>query len=106
MPALLSPEEARARIIASCKDIEVMLLEKNAAYGNSVFDPIGIFSKTSPVEGISTRVDDKLQRLRAGHEYPGDDTLDDLIGYLVLLRIARKKKAELEQVSSKSSPYP
>lgn len=90
MPALLTPEAAREAIVRTCDEIRDMLLEKNESYGNSVFDPIGIFSKANPVEGISTRVDDKLQRMKAGHEFPGDDTIKDLIGYLVLLRIARK----------------
>lgn len=67
-----------------------MLIEKNAAYGNSALDPVRVFSKASPTEQILIRLDDKLSRLARGHEYPGDDTIDDLLGYLFLYLIARE----------------
>lgn len=64
-----------------------MLISKNAAYGNSALDPVRIFSQADPVEQIRVRIDDKLSRIQRG---AGDDedTVGDLIGYLVLLRIA------------------
>ena len=34
------------------------------------------------------RIDDKLSRLARGTDYADEDTVLDLIGYLVLLRIA------------------
>jgi hypothetical protein len=37
-----------------------------------------------------SRIDDKLNRLMKGTEYPGDNDIDDLIGYLVLLKIAKQ----------------
>jgi hypothetical protein len=64
--------------------IKTMLLAKNAAYGNSAFKPISIFAKGNPIEQIDTRIDDKLNRIAHGHEYHGDDTIMDLIGYLIL----------------------
>lgn len=70
--------------------IEAMLIEKNAAYGNAALDPVRVFSKADPAEQILVRIDDKLSRLKRGHEYPGDDTIRDLIGYLVLLLIAKE----------------
>lgn len=70
-------------------DIEDMLLKKNAAYGNSALEPVRIFSTASPVEQILVRIDDKLSRLQRGHEYQGDDTAKDLLGYLILLEIAK-----------------
>jgi len=77
-------------IITECKDIGTMLIAKNKAYGNSVFEPIGIFAKTDWENQINTRIDDKLSRVSRGSEYPGDDTILDLIGYLILLRVGRK----------------
>ena len=77
-------------IITECKDIGTMLVAKNEAYGNSVFEPIGIFAKTDWENQINTRIDDKLCRVSRGSEYPGDDTILDLIGYLILLRVGRK----------------
>jgi hypothetical protein len=72
-------------------DIEKMLIEKNRAYGDSALEPVRIFSKTETVEQLYVRIDDKLSRVQRGHEYPGDDTIKDLIGYLVLLLVAKER---------------
>lgn len=72
--------------------IRNMLIEKNKAYGNSALNPVQIFSKAGRTESILTRIDDKLSRIARGNEFPGDDTIDDLIGYLVLLKIARESE--------------
>ena len=77
-------------IMTECNIIGNMLCTKNKAYGNSVFEPIGIFAKNDWEDQINTRIDDKLSRVARGNEYPGDDTILDLIGYLILLRIGRK----------------
>ena len=66
-----------------------MLVAKNKAYGNSALNPVRVFSKASPQEQLLVRIDDKLSRLARGNEYPGDDTIDDLIGYLIILKIAK-----------------
>jgi hypothetical protein len=68
-----------------------MLIEKNHAYGDSALDPVRIFSKADPVEQIKVRIDDKLSRLARGAA-AGEDVERDLIGYLVLLRVARRSK--------------
>ena len=68
-----------------------MLIEKNIAYGDSALDPVRIFSKSDPVEQLRVRIDDKLSRLMKGTDYIGDNDIDDLIGYLVLLKIAKEK---------------
>ena len=82
-----------------CADLEKMLLDKNAAYGNSALDPVRIFSKADPVEQIRVRIDDKLSRLARG-QAAGEDVELDLLGYLVLLRVARRmyeaQKREIE----------
>ena len=71
---------------------EKMLISKNKAYGNSALNPVRVFSKASPQEQILVRIDDKLSRLARGSEYPGDDTIDDLLGYLVLLKMSKGTK--------------
>jgi hypothetical protein len=68
-----------------------MLINKNRSYGNSALDPIRIFSKAGPREQLHVRIDDKLNRLMKGTDYPGDNDIDDLIGYLVLLKIAKSQ---------------
>jgi hypothetical protein len=74
-----------------CKEIESLLISKNRAYGDSALEPVRMFSKANAAEQILVRIDDKLSRVSRGHEYVGDDTIDDLIGYLVLLKVARKR---------------
>ena len=67
-----------------------MLIEKNRAYGDSALDPVRIFSKASTIEQILVRIDDKLSRLARGSA-DGEDVENDLMGYLVILRVARKR---------------
>lgn len=74
------------------RDIRRMLIEKNVAYGNSALEPVRIFSRADAVEQINVRLDDKLSRLKRGHA-AGEDVIRDLIGYLVLLRIAGRAGA-------------
>ncbi|KYC49197.1 MAG: hypothetical protein AMQ74_01465 [Candidatus Methanofastidiosum methylothiophilum] len=72
-------------------ELSTFLLEKNEAYGNSAFCPINIFSKANALEQIDVRIDDKLNRLMKGKEYIGDDTVLDLIGYLIIRRMITNK---------------
>lgn len=72
--------------------VRQMLIDKNKAYGNSALEPVRIFSNASPVEQICVRIDDKLSRLMRGHEFQGDDTGRDLLGYLVLLEVAKSER--------------
>ena len=83
---------AGREILDSCHEMAHMLIKKNIAYGNSALDPVRIFSKAEPKEQLYVRIDDKLSRLMKGTDYPGDNDIDDLIGYLVLLKIAKGKE--------------
>lgn len=76
------------RVVNEIKD---MLIKKNLAYGDSALDPVRIFAKSNSIEQIFVRIDDKLSRFARGKEYPGDNDIDDLIGYLVLLKIAKER---------------
>lgn len=68
-----------------CNRLADFLVEKNRAYGNSAAEPAGIFAKRlDNLAQIDVRIDDKLNRLAKGSEYPGDDTVKDLAGYLIL----------------------
>jgi len=74
-----------------CRNMGEFLVEKNIAYGNSFMEPIGIFaSKLDSEQQLYVRIDDKLNRLKKGEEYPGDDTVKDLAGYLLLLMVLRE----------------
>lgn len=72
-------------------DILELLLHKNISYGNSAIEPLRLFSNASVEEQIMVRIDDKLSRLKNNQEYPGDNDIDDLIGYLILLKVVRRK---------------
>ena len=78
-----------------CDDIKDLLLQKNIKYGDSALDPLRVLSKASAKEQILVRIDDKLSRISRGdilHE--DEDVVNDLIGYLVLLKIALKREAD------------
>lgn len=78
------------KIIVECLEIAEMLIKKNISYGNSALEPIRIFSKADSKEQIRVRIDDKLNRIQNDQAFPGDNDIDDLIGYLILLKIANK----------------
>jgi hypothetical protein len=81
--------DAVDRVKATLDDVAVILLEKNKAYGNSALDPVRYFSKADAAEQIKVRIDDKLSRIMRGSaEAFNEDVVLDLIGYLVLLRVA------------------
>lgn len=68
------------------------VIGKNASYGDSALNPIRVFSKADRMEQLFVRLDDKLSRVQRGSEYPGDDTLRDIIGYATLILIARESE--------------
>jgi hypothetical protein len=69
-------------------EIRDLLIAKNIKYGNSALEPLGVFSKLSAKEGLLVRIDDKLKRIKNGSlEKDDEDVVNDLIGYLVLLKI-------------------
>ena len=76
-------------IDTECESIKQMLISKNQQYGNSFADPVRIFSKATPEEGLRIRIDDKLSRIARGQD-AGEDTILDLVGYLILLRVLRR----------------
>lgn len=80
------------------QEIAEMLIEKNRRYGNSALQPSRIFSNASETEQILVRIDDKLSRVKAAGGFNkyivsnDEDVINDLIGYLVLLKLAYESK--------------
>ena len=71
--------------------IKELLISKNRKYGNSAISPSRIFSKLDNISTILVRIDDKLTRIKnIGFDINSDneDTINDLIGYLVILKYA------------------
>jgi hypothetical protein len=84
----------RDKIKSKCKQLEQLLLQKNARYGNSALEPMNVFSEANAVAGIKMRIDDKLKRIKnAGLVDSTEDTLQDLAGYLILLMIAKDNES-------------
>src|SRR5690606_42083023 len=88
-PTRVSTFDRSLRAVLS--EIQALLLKKNAAYGDSALTPVRAFSKSYSAEQIRVRIDDKLSRLMRGTEYENEDTVTDLLGYLILLKIAEKR---------------
>jgi len=83
--------------IASVKEqldeIQDLLIKKNTAYGDAALSPMRVFSKSDSIEQIKVRIDDKLSRIKkTGITDSSEDTVLDLIGYLILLRIKIKEE--------------
>ena len=93
--------KTQEEISAVCNDIKELLLYKNKKYGDSALNPSRIFSKASAVEQLLVRIDDKLNRIKKGAGLVGEDedVIQDLIGYLVLLKIGLKhQQAETNEL--------
>jgi cell division protein ZapA (FtsZ GTPase activity inhibitor) len=57
---------------------------------------VRIFSKADNLEQIRVRIDDKLSRIMRGNGLIQEDTVFDLMGYLVLLRVAQRQEREID----------
>lgn len=69
-----------------------MLIQKNKSYGNAALDPVRVFSTADSEEQIKVRIDDKLSRIQRGNNSFNEDTIKDLIGYLVLLQYKKSQE--------------
>jgi len=89
------------QIASACDEIKTLLIDKNLRYGDSALNPVRIFSKSDAVEQILVRIDDKLSRIQrgAGLIASDEDVVNDLIGYLILLKIALKENIQPEHDS-------
>lgn len=80
------------------KEFENLLIGKNAKYGNAYANSIGIFSPKQRLEALAIRIDDKLTRYKHQREVGDDseDTLKDIIGYLILFYVQRQTLRETD----------
>lgn len=87
--------EAQSRfcddVTAVCQELSAMLIDKNRKYGDSALNPVRVFSKAGAMEQIRVQLDDKLSRLNSGQADDTEDVEWDLMGYLVLLRVAARR---------------
>jgi len=95
----MSLTDSQKNIAEVCDSIKDLLLEKNRKYGDSALNPVRIFSKADAKEQLKVRIDDKLNRLMNQQVDDNEDTVTDLIGYLILYQVQNKKK-EKDQLYS------
>lgn len=88
--------KSATEIAIVCDQIKELLLSKNMRYGDSALNPSRIFSKADATEQLLVRIDDKLSRIQkgAGLVASDEDVVSDLIGYLILLKIALANKSK------------
>jgi hypothetical protein len=77
-------------ISKECDNLKELLLEKNRKYGDAAVNPARFFSKASATEQILVRLDDKLNRWINRQNDEDEDVLLDMLGYLILYRVAQK----------------
>ena len=82
--------EINVHIKEAADEVVEMLLRKNLAYGDSALNPLRVFSKADAGAGLRVRIDDKLSRIRNQGFDDSEDTLQDLIGYLILYRAGQR----------------
>jgi hypothetical protein len=80
-------------------EIKELLISKNKKYGNSALEPLGVFSQLSAKDGLLIRIDDKLKRIKNGSlDRDDEDVINDLIGYLVLLKIHANHESNFDEL--------
>lgn len=88
IPPVSDTQRAIAR---ECDRVKALLLDKNEAYGDSATDPLRVFSSADADAAMRVRIDDKLSRIARGRDYGDEDTVVDLVGYLILLLVGRRR---------------
>lgn len=93
-------ETTREDIAEICDFVKELLISKNEKYGDSALNPVRIFSSSDGIEQLKVRIDDKLSRISRGAGCLGsdEDVITDLIGYLVLLKIAFKRESVFSDI--------
>ena len=98
--------DTREKIERVGAEIIGLLISKNADYGDSATSPVSIFGDGDPIKSLCARIDDKISRIKQKGIYDKtEDTVKDLVGYLILLLIALKDKEEpLNQMKNRNKP--
>jgi len=81
-------------------EVKNMLLEKNRKYGDAALSPMRVFSKAPVDEQIRVRLDDKVSRLASGQLDDDEDVIKDMLGYLIILRMAKRREESIDSAST------
>lgn len=93
-------DEINKLIAKEYQSLSDLAILKNNSYNGSIFKPDWIIKPSMELSnkdmielGLTARINDKLQRIKsAGLKGFDEDNLKDLIGYLILFRIAQGLK--------------
>tara|TARA_R100000152_G_C6758257_1_gene182132 strand:- start:1059 stop:1457 length:399 start_codon:yes stop_codon:yes gene_type:complete len=84
-------KDFEGKLLEVTKEITDLLISKNKAYGDTALNPVKIFSSLDSTEALCARIDDKIMRIKnKGINDDTEDTVSDLIGYLLLLKMSKK----------------
>jgi hypothetical protein len=83
---LVEESNTQQKIQILFSNFSEFLKEKNKRYGDSVINPVKVFSKVEPENKACIRLDEKLQRIINSTELRKND-VSDTFGYLALLMI-------------------
>ena len=84
-----------------CSQVQDLIISKNRNYGDSATNPCNIFAKGNAIQSLCARIDDKLSRIKnKGINDETEDTVTDLIGYLILLKVAIKQNESNKKYSN------
>jgi hypothetical protein len=97
----MSITQTQIGICTVLDELKELLLEKNRRYGDSAINPIRVFSKADPIAQLEIRMDDKLSRIRNMDPEDSEDAYLDLLGYLVLHRVALMQQRRLDHFGIK-----
>ena len=96
------PNHALQAIDFALAELRAVLRDKNAAYGNSAFEPPGVLCKADAETLLRARADDKIRRIQNGDT--SEDAILDLTGYLVLLRALPHYRRIMDDIRAQTSP--
>lgn len=83
-----TPNVARIKLSRAALNLLWLAMDKNDAYGDSLFSPVEAFARDiDPATRIAVRLDDKVNRMvrGQGREALGEDTVVDIAGYCLAL---------------------
>lgn len=90
-----------AELDAVLGDIRATLLQRREQYGESVFNPLGVYGPKDALGAIGAQIDSKLTRQARGDQKgaKGKDSRRDTLGYLVLyeIQIGREEAKEVPE---------
>lgn len=84
------PQSFKTLLDAFWSDYRDFLLEKDSKYGSLYLKPLNTLIELSPRERILSRLEEKIGRMLNGNL--DDNTLDDILGLLIHLKVVERNK--------------